>query len=427
MHIGRAASDDEGHVYVADRFSVEPPLGVTPTLTGQGLSRLFLASYSADGKPRWARKFAITGPYSGVDDLTVGADGRLYISGRFQGASLDLGGGAMVNPSEPELTRTAAFAGAFSRDGTPLWSAVFGSKYWDAGGGIAAAADGYSAAASDVDNRVHVAWFDPAGKVLRKVSSPGTMSINLAFSTVITGGIAIDDAHNVYVAGTTSGAPTDFGGGKTAKSNFARGFVVSYSGKDGGFRWVRFVTTPIGNSFSKSGATATGVLFDGDGVMITGAFPGTIDLGGGPLVAGKTFSQYAGFVARFAAKDGSHQWSHHLGNLSHSRIRGLRRDGKGRPLATVFAAANASLAGQSLKTPGLHLVSIDPKTGSPVADRDLADLLPAKQWSKLGQTAASIAPGGGVTLYVAIGFATSFSFGQLSADLGGGTLIHLPK
>src|SRR5439155_3523626 len=90
-------------------------------------------------------------------------------------------------------------------------------------------------------------------------------------------GVDVDGTGNVVVTGGFTGA-VNFGGGVLTSAGMSDIFVAKY-GADGTYLWAsRFGST--GNDRANS------VAVDSSGnVLVTGSFLGTVDFGGGPLLA----------------------------------------------------------------------------------------------------------------------------------------------
>ena len=89
-------------------------------------------------------------------------------------------------------------------------------------------------------------------------------------------GVAVDGAGDVVVVGYLQNA-VDLGTGLLRSAGYGDLFVAKYSGASGAALWVRQAGSTMEDR-------AKGVAIDSSGnIVVTGAFQGTIDLGGGPL------------------------------------------------------------------------------------------------------------------------------------------------
>lgn len=152
--------------------------------------------------------------------------------------------------------------------------------------------------------------------------------------------VAIDGADNVVMAGWFS-LSTDFGGGMLTSAGNADVIVAKYDAA-GNHLWSR--------RFGGTGADeAYEVAVDGAGnVLVTGLFAGTVDFGGGNLVA-------AGSSDVFLLKldpSGNHLWSRRFGSSLADMGYGVATDGAGNVLVTGQYVGNADFGGGPLVSAG---------------------------------------------------------------------------
>jgi hypothetical protein len=111
--------------------------------------------------------------------------------------------------------------------------------------------------------------------------------------------VAVDAARNVFVAGTGAGSFA-IGGGSLTNAGATDAYLAKLDAT-GKHQW----STSFGGSGNDS---VSDVLVDGSGnVTLVGTFQGTVDFGGGPLIAGAGVG-YSIFVVRLDA-NGAHLWS----------------------------------------------------------------------------------------------------------------------
>jgi hypothetical protein len=122
-------------------------------------------------------------------------------------------------------------------------------------------------------------------------------------STDVGGGVAVDVSGNIVVTGLLGSWNVDMGGGPLS----LRGAFLAKYTPAGGHLWSR--------TFGGGQGTAVAVDQSG-GIMITGNFRDTIDLGGGPFtsVTNSTWGTPSddAFIARYSAA-GGHLWSRAFG------------------------------------------------------------------------------------------------------------------
>ena len=114
---------------------------------------------------------------------------------------------------------------------------------------------------------------------------------------------------NILLVGHYQGTP-DFGGGPlpALPSGATWGMYIAKFSPTGAHVWSRgFV--PTGDGGASVSALARAVTTDANGsLIVTGCFTGWLNLGGGTLQSGETFSQSGMFLARFSW-EGEHLWS----------------------------------------------------------------------------------------------------------------------
>jgi hypothetical protein len=185
-------------------------------------------------------------------------------------------------------------------------------------------------------NDIFLAWYDEAiGPVGSKRFGDGGDQYGLSVTT--------DKDDNVYITGKFEGT-INFGGNNLTSSNAGLG-VSMYLAKfedDGDHLWSkRFGTsgTTVGNS----------VVTDADGnVYVTGAFDGSVDFGGGELMAN-------GMDDLFLAKlnsAGDHQWSKRFGNTEQQIGRQIVVDANGNVVLTGYFSGGIDFGGGNLASSG---------------------------------------------------------------------------
>lgn len=284
------AVDARGNVYVAGTFHdvVDPGRGL---LRAQGdASDAYVASFTAEGSARWARRFG----GDGDDDATavgIADDGAVYVAGAYEG-TVDFGA----------LHTAAGMHDVFvvsldAASGATRWSRVYGAAGDDRAGGLAVAGARLALAVTSPDARsgdLLLAALDATGAT-RWTRRYG------ADASVTAEGAALTPEGELVVAGDFVGTA-----GLSAallRSAGGRDVFVLRVGADGAPRWSRRL----------GGATddhAAAVSVDGRGaVHVVGAFDGLADYGG-PLL------QSAGAHDAFAATldaDGTPRWARRFG------------------------------------------------------------------------------------------------------------------
>ncbi len=288
--------------------------------------------------------------------------------------------------------------------GTPahFWSQRFGGTSADRGSAIAVDPAGFVVLTGSVQNTVNLGGTDlpPIGSTdifVARYDAMGSHTWSKRF-----GGPSLDEGTAVAVDGFGAVVVTgyfigtvDFGGGMLTSAGNRDIFIVKFDAS-GNHLWSK----RFGDAGDDQGNS---VAFDAAGnVFVTGKFFGTVNFGGGNLVA----NVVDGFIVKFDAA-GTHQWSKRFGNADLEEGVGVATDA----LSNVILSISGVLApydfGGGPVGPGGILVKYD---GSG-----------AHVWSKKLDL-------GGSTIAAAI--ATSISgdvvaTGNFSStiDFGGGSLV----
>jgi hypothetical protein len=240
--------------------------------------QVFLAKHDADGNLVWLRKFSGAGPES-VESVGIDPAGRIYIAGdvysetshrsdcflalydgsgallRLQSVDITgmtttlcvaasdaagnfyVGGNATVGPG----VSTDMFVAKYDKDGTPLWSQVFGSSpgAWnddmlrgvaiDAAGGVYVAGGTVGSFDGATKGGLFVLKFDAAGNRIwgRQYNNP-----NYLIGLGSISGMVADPDGGVYVAGLAIDWQTDNFFGNT-------NVFLGRFGADGSLLWTR--------------------------------------------------------------------------------------------------------------------------------------------------------------------------------------------
>jgi hypothetical protein len=394
-----------------------------------------------------------------VEAVTHGPLGDILVSGMAQGSSVDLGGGTLSGVGGALIARYDA-GGGF------VYGHVFGTNMAPRGRAIASDASGNAIVAGEFSGTLDfggtplvsinsdsafVVKLDPGGGHLWSRSF-GTLQDQHAY------GVAVDDAGNVVVIGDAQGE-VDFGGGPVpsgggrdvflvkldpagnhlfskcfgdASDQYGTDVVIDAAGNiilTGYFYGsVSFggptLTNPAGSSpdgfvvkldpngnhlFSRhvggiEQESPTSVAVDGGGnVVVAGFFDGTLELGGGPLVA---VGSYDGFVGKLDP-NGQHLFSRRFGGAQGQTLAQSVATGAGGSLVvTGFFSSEVDFGGGLLFSQGgddIFVAKLEPIAGSHVWSKRFGST--GTDWS-FG--AASNAAGEAVIVGM---FANTVSFG----------------
>ena len=154
-------------------------------------------------------------------------------------------------------------------------------------------------------------------------------------------GVASDSAGNVLLAGSFQGT-VDFGGGPLTSAGGSDIFVAKYTSA-GDYIWA-------GRFGGAGDDLAYGLAVDPSGnAVVTGAFQGTADFGGGALTSAGDFDV---FVARYAAANGDYQWASAYGGPLADSASSVAVDPSGNVLITGTFNGMASFGSALTSTGG---------------------------------------------------------------------------
>ncbi|HEX5132527.1 MAG TPA: T9SS type A sorting domain-containing protein [Candidatus Krumholzibacteria bacterium] len=308
-----AARDPAGRVILAGSFSGTANLGGGP-LVSAGSDDGFVTSRAADGTYRWSRSFGAAGS-DRINDVAVDAAGNVYATGYF-GGTVDLGGGPLTSAGSFDI-----FVASWDADGNHRWSFRMGDSESDAGNGLAVRNGvvvvtgvflGTIDAGGGPITSTDQSW-DDLFLVGLDTDGAHIWSTHRGSASISTYGneVAIDAGGDVYVGGGTEG-------------NYALYYARLYKyDATGGEQWVRswgantsirdVELDPGGNptmvgyqgsccmlitkydpqgtvladrQVKSAGVIPESIAFDATGnSVVVGKFTGTLDAGGGPLVA----------------------------------------------------------------------------------------------------------------------------------------------
>jgi hypothetical protein len=292
---------------------------------------LFAAKLDTNGSAAWLKRGGNNSAAQYAQAVAVDQSGNAVIAGRYSG-SLDLGGGAC------NLGNSAGGDDAFVVKLSPTGTCVWGKKVGDTDNQGA-----YGVAVTPTGDVVVTGTLrgngDFGGGSLASAGSSDVFVAKLAASngaqlwarrygdsssqTAL--GVAVDPNGDIAVVGSFTGS-IDFGNGALTSADPATDdvFVAKLSGSDGSPVWAQ----RYGDA---SPQFALRVATDGAGnVVVIGLFQGVLDFGGGALTNADPLDATTDvFVAKLAASNGLHLWSHRYGDDQEQRGRDVAVDGKG--------------------------------------------------------------------------------------------------
>jgi hypothetical protein len=293
------AVDAAGNVLVVGELEGSLDAGGGPLVSAGGQDA-FVAKFDANGAHLWSKRFGDAEPQVALD-VSVDGAGNVIACGSLTGV-VDFGGGPLATVGFANLFVVALDAG-----GAHQWSRRFGDFHaeyvrcrFDAAGNVLLAGHfrgkvdfggGPLASTQGPGADIFVAKLDAAGNHLwsKRFGDGANQRAN---------GLAVDGAGNVVVAGGFDGT-LDFGSIVLTSSGVEDVFVAKLDAT-GAPVWAK----RFGDS-AQQAATAVAVDAAGD-VVLTGSFSGTLALGGPPLQATGFVDA---FVAKLGGAAGAHLWS----------------------------------------------------------------------------------------------------------------------
>lgn len=212
------------------------------------------------------------------------------------------------------------------------------------------------------------------------------------------GAVAIDAVGNMYITGSTYGT-VDFGGGPLSSTNQSP-FVVKID-KNCAHVWSRIYEPSFWGRGDSIAVDASG------DVLVGGEFHGTIDIGGGPLVADDDM-----FLVKLDAA-GNHLWSKRYGDaVGDQTIWGLATDGMGNVVFTANLLGAADFGGGSVAGFGV-VVKLAPDGSH----------LWSHGWKSARGRGISVDPMGSVIVAGGLSGPTDFGGGTLTPNGGSAAFV----
>jgi len=126
------ALDDQGNIIFTGQCNGTPDVdfGDGPVMF-IGDKDLFVVRLDADGNYLWAKILGTPDAVSSAAGVAVNGSGDIYVTGLFEGATLDLGGENVSTAGGSDI-----FVARYAPDGNLAWSASFGTAAAEAGVGL---------------------------------------------------------------------------------------------------------------------------------------------------------------------------------------------------------------------------------------------------------------------------------------------------
>jgi hypothetical protein len=295
----------DGSVVVTGFFEGNADLGDGAKKPIDGYADAFTTKYDATGKHVWTRRVNGSGSSSeghqSGESVAVDKAGNVYVAGHCQG-TIDLGKG-------PQICEyyDSAYLVKYGPDGATLWS-----KVWKQG----------------------------------------------AFKYLV---MQLDDAANVYVAGSLSTDGVDLGGGVLKRKGYDDSFLAKFDA-DGKHVFSR----ELGNAGQ---VLLSALAVNGKGeIAIAGTFSSTMDFGGGVRTASKDTGSV--FVVRYDAT-GAHVFSQSFDPiqtgslLKYADVGGLAFVAAGADVVLTGSSEAPIMFGATKVEPGAFRVTFSSLAGTP--------------------------------------------------------------
>lgn len=333
-------TDGSGNVIVGGRFQGTVDFG-GGNLVSTGDYDIFVAKFSAAGVHQWSMRLGNNLP-EGVVSVAVDDTGNIVLAGSFQGI-VNFGGGNLTSAGAYDI-----FLAKYDINGVHQWSKRVGGLGNDAPAGVAVDTSGNIVLTGSFGDTVD---FGGGGLVaaglddifVAEYNAAGTHQWSQSFGS--TGidegyGVGVDAVGNVLVIGHFAGT-VDFGGGNLVSAGIFDIFVARYDAAGTHVWSQRFGSSGIDIGYS--------VAVDGFGnILMTGAFNGTVDFGGGNLVSQGSSDVV---IAKYDAT-GAHQWSERFGGTTGDIAFSLAADASGNTVLAGYFEGTANFGGSNLVSAG---------------------------------------------------------------------------
>ncbi len=328
-------------IVVAGSFLDEITIG-TFTKKSAGSDDVFIAAFDKDGNAEWL--WTAGGIDSDcVNTIAASPDGGWVIGGSFKD-SLDITAGAKA-ASMKSKGGTDALLIKLAAGGDTEWVKQFGGRYDDTILHVATDANSnifvqgvFKDVASWGGDELKAGGGSDNDVVLAKYDTNGDHVWSQRFGNAfneVAGGVAVDPAGNVTIAGSFENKGSISFGDKDDHVSLGEAdvYVARFSG-DGKLQWAK----TFGGERIDVGYD---VAVDQNGnAIVTGWFEGTVDFGKGPVTS-KTLNKDV-FVVKLDAK-GDTTWVQTFGDKDHDQGRAIAVDDKGNAYVTGLYRFKLSL------------------------------------------------------------------------------------
>ena len=316
----RVAVDAAGNVFVAGTFTGTVNFGPS-ALTAKGNADVFVMKLSSAGVVQWVVSGGGTSAET-LNGIFAGADGEVYVTGGFFGASATFGALPLAAAGSGSSNRDA-FLGRVSAAGAWEWVTAAGGSLADQGRALTAAGTGglwwggnFQGSAAVGSNQL---TSQGATDVFFAQVDAATGAITSSFRTGGTGEDAImallsDRAEGFYAAGSFSSS-VSFGSMALASSGVGDGYVARWQKN---VQWTWAVPLQGGDD-----DLVTSLALDAEGRLYAGGYFASESLAAGSsTVNNSSIFSYEGFVARFTST-GTVKWLRGIQGDNSEYVRGV--------------------------------------------------------------------------------------------------------
>jgi len=283
------AAGGSGDVIVVGDFVGTVAFGGDP-LTSAGIWDIYVAKFDASGDHLWSKRFGDADGQA-ANAVAVDGSGNVIVTGDFNG-TVDFGGGALTSSGDTDI-----FVVKFDPDGNHVWSKRFGDALYQVGYRVAVDASGNVIVTGDFQGTVNFGGGPLTGVgemdiYVVKLDANGNHLWSKRFGDANdqwAESVAVDGSGSVIVAGYFHGT-VDFGGDPLGCVGDYDIYVVKLDA-NGNHLWSKRFGDANVQWASSAAVDAFGNL------LVTGAFGGTVDFGGGLLLSAGNRDI---FVAKFA-------------------------------------------------------------------------------------------------------------------------------
>ena len=191
--------DSAGNIYITGKTE-----GSLPGYNNAGDHDAFVAKYNSSGTMQWVRQFG-TSDYDSSNGVAVDSAGNVYITGNTEGSLGKTNAGSYD-----------AWVAKYNTSGTRQWIQQLGTSKLDSSNGVAVDSAGNVYITGNTEGTIGVGGARDTDAWLAKYDTNGSTQWTRQLGTNLgdsSGGVAVDSTGNVYIGGTTWGSLSENKGG----------------------------------------------------------------------------------------------------------------------------------------------------------------------------------------------------------------------